>query len=381
MKDVMVLGVGQSVFGKFKTTPWSSLATEAVKVALADAGVDGREVQTAYTSRLYSDMITGQTVLKNVGIAGIEMTNVENACAGGSTAVHALWKDIAAGYCDVGIALGVESVTTSPIAGKLIPPAPDDLDGRLGLTMPVLFALQARRLMETHGATEADFAQVSVKAHDFGALNPLAQYRKRLTLEEVLASRPIAEPLRLLEACPNTDGAAAVLLCSPEFARRHTRRAVRIRASVLRSGDFFHKKDDLTSFEVGTRVADLAYTASGIDPSELDLVELHDAFASEELVHYEDLRLCPRGDAVKLLRDGATSMGGRIPVNPSGGLLSLGHPLSASGVRVVGEIALQLRGQAGDRQVSGARVGLAQMLGGVASGLETGAASVQVLSL
>jgi benzoylsuccinyl-CoA thiolase BbsB subunit len=381
MRDVVVLGVGQSRFGKFPEVSMETLGVEAATEAIRDAGVRADRIRTAYTSRLYSEMITGQVVFRNMGITGIEMINVENACAGGITAVHALWKDIAAGYCDLGIALGVESMTTSPIAGKLIPPAKDDLDGQLGQSMPVVFALQARRLMETHGATEEDFALVSVKNHDAGALNPRAQYRKRFTVEQVLASRPVADPIRLLECCPNTDGAAAVVLCSAEVARRYTSRPVRIAASALRSGDYFYKKQDLTSFELGGRTADAAYEASGVDPADLNVVELHDAFASEEIVHYEDLRLAPRGEGVKLLREGATALGGRVPVNPSGGLLSLGHPLSASGVRVVGEIALQLRGDAGARQVPGARVGLAQMLGGSASGLETGACGIQILTL
>ncbi|MHB2266314.1 thiolase family protein [Aliihoeflea sp. 2WW] len=380
MRDVVVLGVGQSVFGKFPERSVSSLGCEAVLAALDDAGIGPRQVQTAYSSRLYSDMITSQTILKEIGIVGIEMTNVENACAGGATAVRQLWKDIAGGFCDVGIALGVESMTTSPVAGKLIPPAHDDLEGQLGMSMPALFALMARRLMTTQGATIEDFAQVSVKAHDAGALNPYAQYRKRLTVDEVVGSRMIADPITLLQCCPNTDGAAAIVLCSSEFARRYTTKLIRIIASSLVSGDYLFRKDDLTTFRLGAAAAEKAYEMAGVAPRDLDLVELHDAFASEEIMHYEDLSLCPRGDGVGLLRSGATSLGGRIPVNPSGGLLSLGHPLSASGVRNICEIVLHLRGRAGDRQVHNARLGLAQMLGGAATGLEAGAASVHILA-
>ena len=381
MRTVVVLGVGQSQFGKFPERSIGQLGSAAALAAIADAGIEISQIQAAFSSRLYADMITGQTVFKEIGLTRIEMVNVENACAGGATAVRSLYKDIAGGFCDVGIALGVESMTTSPIAGKLIPPAKDDLEGQLGLMMPVVFALQAKRLMETHGATPADFAQVSVKAHDFGALNPMAQYRKRFTVEQVLASRRIADPITLLQCCPNTDGAAAVVLCSEEFAKKYTRRPVRIVGSSLVSGDYFYKKADLTSMELGARAARLAYEQAGIGPEDLDIVELHDAFASEEIIHYEDLGLCPRGEGVALLRSGATSMGGRIPVNPSGGLLSLGHPLSASGVRTICEITQQLRGRAGERQVPGAKVGLAQMLGGSATGLETGAASVHILAI
>lgn len=381
--DAVVLGIGQSAFGKLRDVPVEELGAQAVRAALADAGIGPEALQLAYTSRLYSDMITGQVILKDVGVTGIEMVNVENACAGGSTAVHELAKNISLGYADVGIALGVESMTTSPIAGKLIPPSAGDLDGQLGMMMPVFFALQARRLMHTRGATEEDFALVSAKAHDFGALNPNAQYRKRLSVEEILASRMIADPIRLLECCPNTDGAAAVILCSPEYAARFAasaRREVRITASVLHSGDYAYKRDDLTSMQLGARAATAVYEDAGVDPRDLDLVELHDAFASEELVHYEDLQLCAPGESISLLRSGATGPGGRIPVNPSGGLLSLGHPLSASGVRVVADVTRQLRGEAGDAQVPRAQLGLAQMMGGSASGLETGAVSMQVLT-
>nr|WP_257908739.1 thiolase family protein [Janibacter limosus] len=177
-------------------------------------------------------MVTSQTIMKDLGVARIEMVNVDNACAGGSTAVRSLYKDIAAGFVDVGIAIGVESMTTSPVAGRLIPPDKDDLDGQLGLTMPVLFGLQARRLMETHGARREDFARVSVKAHDFGALNPRAQYRKRFTIDEVLGSRMIADPITLLQCCPNTDGAAAVVPASAEVARAHAQMPIRIAGSA-----------------------------------------------------------------------------------------------------------------------------------------------------
>lgn len=380
LREVSVIGIGTSAFGKFPERSFRALGMEAVRRALADAAVPAGRIEVAYGSRIFLDQITAQVVLRDLGIAGIEMINVENACAGGATAVRCLWKDIASGFYDIGLAFGVESMTTSPVAGKLITPSPDDVDGQLGSNMPVVFALMAKRLMATHGATAEDFARVSVKAHDAGALNPAAQYRKQFTVEEVLGSRPVADPLTLLQCCPNTDGAAAVVMCASDMARRLDARPVRILASVLRSSDYFFRKRDLTSFDAGRRAAEQAYEQAGIGPADVDVVELHDAFAPEELIHYEDLGLCPVGDAVGLLRSGATSLGGRVPVNPSGGLLSLGHPLSASGVRVVCDVVQQLRGEAGPRQKEGARVGLAQMLGGNVNGLEMGAASVHILA-
>lgn len=380
MREVAVIGIGQSQFGKFPDRTINALGAEAVTAAIKDAGVRPKDIQMAHTSRLFLEMTTGQTILKDVGITGIEMVNVENACAGGATAARGLYKDIAGGFCDIGIAIGVESMTTSPIARKLIPPAKDDLDGLLGLTMPTYFALMARRLMETHDATPEDFAKVSVKNHQHGAMNPRAQYQKEFTVEEVLASRPVADPITLLQCCPNTDGAAAVIMCSMDVARKYTSHPIRIAGSVLLSADYFFRKKDLTSFEMGKKAAGMAYEMAGIGPEDLDLVELHDAFACEEIVHYEDMGLCKPGDGVKLVRNGDTALGGRCPVNPSGGLLSLGHPLSASGVRVVCDVVEQLRGQAGPRQIPDAKVGLAQMLGGMVNGLEAGAVGIHILS-
>ncbi|HEX7738658.1 MAG TPA: thiolase family protein [Marmoricola sp.] len=381
MRDVFVVGVGQSDFGKTPDRSAVQMGAQAAREAIADAGIKPTDLQGVFSSRVYDAMVTSQTIMKDLGVTRIEMVNVENACAGGGTAVRSLYKDIAAGFIDVGIAIGVESMTTSPIAGKLIPPGKEDLDGQLGMSMPVLFALQAQRLMETHGATREDFAQVSVKAHDFGALNPRAQYKKRLTVEEVLGSRMIADPITLLQCCPNTDGAAAVVMASEEWAKKYAEVPVRIAGSALVSGDYDFRRDDLTTLALGSRAAQLAYEQAGISPSDIDVVELHDAFASEEIVAYEDLGLCERGEGVGMLRSGATSAGGRVPVNPSGGLLSLGHPLAASGVRVMCNVTDQLRGRAGAAQVPGARVGLAQMLGGVVSGLDAAAASVHVLKV
>ncbi|MBU2548300.1 MAG: thiolase family protein [Proteobacteria bacterium] len=379
MREVAILGVGQSQFGKFPEKKVSELGREAVLAAIKDAGLPAKALQVAYCSRIFDAMVTAQTILKEVGVTKIEMTNVENACAGGSTSVQGLWKDIATGMYDIGIAIGVESMTTSPIAGKLIPPDKDDLEGQLGLTMPALFALLARRQMDEHGATLEDFAQVSVKNHHHGCLNPMAQYKKEFTVEEVLSSRMICEPITLLQCCPNTDGAAAVIMCSMDVARKYTTNPVKVLASVLLSGGYTYERDDITISPLGQQTARKAYDMAGVGPEDLDVIEIHEAFAPEELLRYEDLGLCRPGESVKLLREGATAVGGRVPVNPSGGLLALGHPLSASGVRVVAEITMHLRDQAGARQTPGAKVGLAHMLGGVVAGLEAGACGIQIL--
>ena len=380
MREVAVIGIGQSVFGKLPQRNVVELGRESVWTALKDANMSPKDVQFAYVSRLYDAMVTGQTILKEVGIREMEIVNVENACAGGSTALLGVWRNIALGVYDIGIAIGVESMTTSPIASKLIPPAKEDLEGQLGMTMPALFALMARRHMEEYGTTVEQFARVSVKNHHHGCLNPFSQYQKEFTVEYILSSRMICDPITLLQCCPNTDGAAAVIMCPMDIARRYTSKPIKVAACVLKSGNYAYLQDDITFCPTDYKAAMEAYEMAGLGPDDLDVVELHDAFAPEEIFRYEELGLCNRGEGAQLLNSGATELGGRIPVNPSGGLLSMGHPLSASGVRVVVEIARQLRGEAEARQVANAKTGLAHMMGGAVAGLDVGAVGIQILT-
>jgi len=384
MREVAVIGVGQSAFGKFPERSVAQLGSEAILEALSDAGMDPRKIQVAYASRLLDPIPSSpaaQSVLKEVGIRNLEMVNVENACASGSTCFRGVWKEIADGHYDIGIAFGVESMTTSAVAGRMIPVEDSDLEGQLGLTMPSLFAMLARRQMEEYGATSEDFAQVSVKNHHHGCLNPRAQYKKEFTVEEILKSRMICEPITLLMCCPNTDGAAAAILCSMDVARKYTTKPIRVIASTLLSGDYKYLQKSFTHSPLGMKLAEMAYEMAGCGPEDIDVVELHDAFANEEIGRYEELGLCKQGEGIALVRSGATQIGGRIPVNPSGGLLALGHPLAASGVRNIAEIVLHLRDQAGARQTPNAKVGLAHMLGGVAADLEWGiAGSIHILA-
>jgi len=279
MREVAVIGIGQSTFGKFPQKTATELGREAVLAAIKDAGIKPRDIQVAYTARLYDCWVTGQCILSDVGIHGIEMINVENACAGGATAFRGVWKEIADGRYDIGIAIGVESMTTSPVAGKLIPPDKDDLEGQLGLTTPGLFALIARRQIELFGTTMEDFAMVSVKNHHHGCLNPFAQYRKEFTVEEVLNSRMICDPITLLQCCPNTDGAAAAILCSMNVAKKHTTKPIKVIASVLLSGSYKYRQEDITISPLGTNAAKMAYEMAGIGPEDINVIELHDASA------------------------------------------------------------------------------------------------------
>jgi len=272
-------------------------------------------------------------------------------------------------------------MSTSHLAGKLLATRDEDLNGHLGMTMPGMFGMIGRRLMETRGYTPEDLAYVSVKNHKHACLNPFAHYQKELTMEEVLESRMIADPITLLQCCPQTDGSAAVILCAGELAKKYTSKPVKIASCTMGTGKFIDSDYDPTTLEIEQILSKRAYEEAGIGPEDLDVIELHDAFSCEEIMHYEALGLCNAEDGLEFLRSGAPELGGRIPVNPSGGLLSLGHPLGASGVRVMAEITLQLRGEAGKKQVPDAKVGLTQMLGGVEAGLEIAAASVNILTI
>jgi benzoylsuccinyl-CoA thiolase BbsB subunit len=378
-KEVAIIGAGSTVFGKLPEKLPYQLGAEAARAAIQDAGIPPKDIQFAYCANLYGGMVIGQAVVGEVGITNIELTNIENACAGGATALRKAWWDIASGLYDIGIVTGVESMTTSPIAGKLIPPAKGDITGELGMNMVARFALSQRRYMDMFDVSLEQIAQVSVKNHRYGCLNPYSQYRKELTVEEIINSRPICEPITLLQCCPATDGAAAVILASGDLARRYTRKPVFIAASVLKSGDYSFRWEDMTFSDMTFKCVNSAYEIAGLGPEDIDACELHDAFAVNELQHYVELGFCQRGEEVRLLEDGATGLGGRIPVNTSGGLLSKGHPVSASGVAQIVELVWQLRDQAGERQVKGAKVALAHVIGGEVTGLESGAVAVHIL--
>jgi benzoylsuccinyl-CoA thiolase BbsB subunit len=379
VRQVAIIGVGSTIFGKFPQKAIFELGAEAARAALKDAGASPKDIQFAYYANLYGGMVEGQAALRDAGITGIEITNVENACTGGATALRRAWYDIASGLYDIGIAVGAESMTTSPIAGKLIPPAKGDISGELGMNTMAKFALSQRRYMDVCGVTLEQIARVSVKNHHNGCLNPYSQYHKEFTVEDIINSRLICDPITQLQSCSTTDGAAAAVLSTISVARRYTTKPVVIAASIIRSGDYAFRLKDLTFSDVTHKAAGEAYRMAGVGPEDVDLCELHDAFAVNELQHYVELGFCQRGEEVGLLMDGVTALGGRLPVNPSGGLLSKGHPLSATGLAQVAEIVWQLRGQTGGNRVEGARVGLAHTLGGEVADLEAGAVGVHIL--
>lgn len=376
--EVAVLGAGMHPWGKWGRS-FVEYGVVAARAALADAGLEWREVGSivgADTVRGgYPGHVAGATFAKALGWQGARVTSVYAACASGAQAVAAARAQILAGLADVVLVVGADAAPKGFFrpAGGDRPDDPDWLRFRvLGATNPTYFGLYARRRMAVHGDTPEDFAEVKVKNSAMGALNPNARYRKRVTADEVAASAVVADPLRLLDICATSDGGAALVLSSMEFARRRGVAApVRIRAvstvtptypnTVLDLPDI--ATDSAAVVEPAERtfrasIAHAAYQEAGIGPEDLSLAEVYDLSTALELQWYEDLGLCGEGEGVKLLREGATTLGGRIPVNMSGGLASFGEAVPAQAIAQVCELTWQLRGDAGARQVEHARVGI-----------------------
>lgn len=375
-ENAHVIGAGMIAFGRYPASSYAGLAVPAVLSALKQAGVTPAEVGAMWTGHGFGGMLTGQRIAKDIGIGGVPVINVDNACSGGATALYEAQRAIRDGHHDIVVVVGVDKLTQ--FGGGTLPLVTEDWEVRQGMVMPAMYAMRARRYLHDRGATTEDLAQVTVKARRHAALNPYAQYRKATTVEEVLGSRMISDPLTLLQCCPTGDGAAAVVVVSDAVRRRLARPAMTIKASVLHSGTYAAGHRDMLRPEISYDSARDAYEAAGIGPRDLDVVELHDAFSVAELVYYEALKLCEPGDGVKLLRSGETTFGGSVVVNPSGGLLSKGHPVGASGAAQVVEIFWQLTGSAGERQVENARLGMTHVTGGGISGLDHGACCIHI---
>ena len=381
MQDIYITGGAMTSFGRHPGVMAPELAQRAILKALDDAGVERHAIQAIYCANVLGGMILGQLVVRDLGFGGIPVYNVENACASGATGVHLARHALLAQQYDTVLVFGIEQLTA--LGGGTIPLQRSDhkteLYAKAGMVLPAVYAMRGTRFLHERGARPADLAEVAVKNRRHGSLNAYAQQRTPVTVDEVLASRMIADPLTLLQCCPSqVDGAAAVVVSTRPHAGR---KSVKVLSSVVVSGLREQADDDILDAEITARAARQAYEQAGVGPDAVDVVELHDAFTIAELLYYEALQLAPRGEAVALLKSGATKLGGRVPVNPSGGLLAKGHPLGATGVAQMVEVMWQLQGRAGSRQAQGARIGLTQCTGGGIAGVDHAASSVHLLGV
>jgi acetyl-CoA C-acetyltransferase len=369
MREVAIVGVGMTPFGELWNDSLRGLFAQAASAALADAGAD--HLDGLYVGNMAAGQFVGQEHLgplmaSQIGMAGIPATRVESACASGGAALRAAFIEIASGMSDLVMAAGVEKMNDGADVTEVLATAADqELECYHGATFPALYALIARAHMATYGTTEEDLSWVSVKNHRHGAMNPKAQFAREVTLEQVMASSKVAEPLRLLHCSPVSDGAAAVLLCPLDQASRYTDRPVKILGSGLATASL--NLADRKSPAILDAVKDSAVHAfemAGVGPGDIQVAEVHDCFAIAEICCLEALGLVEQGKGGAAAREGMTSLGGKVPVNTSGGLKAKGHPVGATGIAQTIEIVEQLRGASGDRQVQGAEIGLAQNMGG-----------------
>ncbi len=367
MTDAYVVGVDMIKFGRFPDRTVPEIAAESALLALDDCGLTIQDMQALYCGNLgQASGMVGQRMLQQIGQTGIPVVNVSNACATGATAFREAWASVKAGLYDCVLAVGVEQMGKGLLGGAGgatgIPK-----EGLLGSgTMPAVFAEAGMEHARKYGTTFEQFAKVSVKNHHHSTLNPKAMYQIETPLETVMNAEMIAYPNTKLMCSVNVDGSAAAVICSEKKAKELglMKRAIKVRASVLTSDPWQERDLVMPDVNSCTRLAaKQAYEMAGLGADDIDLVELHDCFATAEILHYENLGLCKDGEAGRMIDDGEVALGGRIPVNVSGGLLSKGHPLGATGIANIYEVSTHLRGEAGKRQVEGARIGMTHVIG------------------
>ena len=358
MERVAVVGIGHSRFGRRTDVNIGELAFESIKEAVDDAGVDRKDVGNVVVGSAggwYEESLPAVVVDEYAGLTGAGTMRVEAACASGSAAVKAAYNSIVSGEVDVAMAVGVEKMTEvdTPTSVELIGRAGSYMweFENYGMTFPAYYALYAVAHMNRFGTTEEDMSRVAVKAHHYGSMNPLAQFQKEITLEKAMGSQVVSWPLKLYDACPLTDGSAAVVLAREDTARKLTDTPVWIRgvgySSVTAN---LSRRDDYVGLAAAVRAARQAYSRARVSPGDIDVATAHDCFTIAELMAYEDLGFCKQGEGAKKIREGQTELGGKIPVNLDGGLKAKGHPIGATGVSMAVEITKQLRGEAGRRQ-------------------------------
>ena len=380
MTQTYIAGAGMVRFGKYPAAvTFEKLAVGAAQEAMADAGVSTPDIESVYVGHVFGGPVAGQRVAAQMGLGGLPVSNHENYCASGATAIREAWIAITAGLYDIVLVIGAEKMTDRVAGGVM--PDPTDLDAINGLVMAANHGMSARRYMFDHGATREQIAAVAVKNHAHSVHNPYAQYQRPISLEEVLQARTIADPLGLLDCSPISDGAAAVVLCSTAgLAKLGRSSAPRIAGCALVSGKLVTAEASINDEDVSRRAAQQAWDITGYGPEDIDLIEMHDCFTIAEIVRLEGLGVVPVGEGGRWAENGDTALGGKLPVNASGGLLSRGHPVGATGVAQICELTWQLSGRAGQRQVDDANTGLAYCKGGTVSGTDGGSVTVLVVS-
>lgn len=364
---VAVIGAGVIKFGELFDKSFEDMASEAYLNCLksVDKGIDPKEIEAAWYGTIYGPR-TGASIAEALGLINRPITHVENACATGSDAFRNACFAVASGIYDVALVVACEKMTDEP--GGLIEKTGKfpQIFWQYGITMPAAFGIYATRHMHEFGTKREHFAMIAVKNHHHGTLNPYSHFRFEVTVDQVLNSPMVAWPLTLLDCCPITDGAAATIVCKSELAKKYTDAPVYVVGSGLATQPvLLHLRKQYVTMEPTVWASQQAYKMAGIEPKDVDFAEVHDCFTSTELITYEDLGFCKKGEGGRFIEDQHPHIGGKIPVNPSGGLKSHGHPVGATGNAQLVELFWQLRNEAGERQVDGAEIGLQHNIGGM----------------
>lgn len=382
MKDVAIIGASQTKFGELWDESFRDLITTAGIKAVEDANIEGADLDAMYVGNMSAGLFIQQEhiaslIADHAGLTPIPCVRVEAACASGGLALRNSIMAVASGYHDIVLSAGVEKMTDVVDPTPAIATASDqEWEAQQGITFPSLYAMMARRHMYEYGTTREQLAMVSVINHQNGAKNPLAHFPMEISVDDVLNSTMVADPLRLLDCSPVSDGAAAVILCPAEDAKKYTDTPIYVKASAQASGSIaLHDRKDLTTVDATVHAVRNAYKMAGLEPKDIDAVEVHDCFSINGLLAIEDLGFVEKGKGGTAIEEGMTRLDGEIPVNPSGGLKSRGHPLGATGIAQASEIVWQLRGEAGKRQVEGAEIGMTHNIGGTG-----GTVTVHILS-
>lgn len=366
MRDVYIIGVGNTPCGRFPDQAAHELGRKAAWAAIKDADIHPRKIEIAFCGHVYQGMGVGQRTLKEIGLVGQPTINVEGACGSGTLSFWEAWRTIAFGQYDIALALGIENLSRV-LSGGPLPLEEDDLEVAMGMGMPGLYAIRAKKYMEEYDVTLEQLAEAVVKSRFHASLNPDAQYRKETTVEEVINSPVIADPLTRNMCCPVGDAAAAAVLCSEEQVKELAKKQpIKVLGCVAQSGKYT-SSTGLTCdpSENVARTSSMAYEKAGLGPEDMDLAEIHDAFSIAEYMVVESLGFCEKGEGAHFSSNKSTWVGGdKVSVNPSGGLLSRGHPVGATGLLQTAEIVRHLRGEAGKRQVENAKVGIIETMGG-----------------